>query len=31
VAQMATNDFGERTDMKKILAGAGLMILGFVT
>jgi hypothetical protein len=31
VAQIATNDFGERTDMKKILTGAGLMILGFVT
>jgi len=31
VAQIATNDFGERTEMKKILTGAGLMILGFVT
>jgi len=31
VAQKVTNDSGERTDMKKILTGAGLMILGLVT
>ena len=28
---MAINDFRERTDMKKILTGVGLMALGFVT